>query len=226
MIKAVVFDLDDTLICEKEYIKSGFKYISKLISQEHNIEAILIYESINKLFEENTKKVFDRLLDKLNIKYDMEYINYLIFNYRNHIPSITLYPDAQKVLDYLRESGIKLGMITDGYKIIQRNKLKVLNIEDYFECIVVTDELGREYWKPHIKPYQIVKESMGLEYDEMVYVGDNISKDFITANNIGMNTIMICREEGIYYKVDKTDEYKANITINNLNELIEVLKLS
>lgn len=225
MIKAVVFDLDDTLISEKEYIKSGFKHISKLISKEHNIEAISIYESMNYLFKEDSKNVFNRLLDKLNIKYDVEYIKYLIHEYRSHMPSIDLYKDAQEILDCLRSNGIKLGMITDGYKITQRNKLKALNIEEYFECIVVTDELGREYWKPHRKPYEIVKEELGLQYEDIVYVGDNINKDFITANKLGIHTVMINRVEGIYLNLDKDEEYKAKNIINTLTSLVEMLKL-
>lgn len=225
MIKAVVFDLDDTLISEKEYIKSGFKHISKLISKEHNIEAISIYESMNDLFKEDSKNVFNRLLDKLNIKYDVEYIKYLIHEYRSHMPSIDLYKDAQEILDCLRSNGIKLGMITDGYKITQRNKIKALNIEEYFECIVVTDELGREYWKPHRKPYEIVKEELGLQYEEIIYVGDNINKDFITANKLGIHTVMINRVEGIYLNLDKDEEYKAKNIINTLTSLVEMLKL-
>lgn len=225
MIKAVVFDLDDTLISEKEYIKSGFKHISKLISKEHNIESISIYESMNDLFKEDSKNVFNRLLDKLNIKYDGEYIKYLIHEYRSHMPSIDLYKDAQEILDCLRSNGIKLGMITDGYKIAQRNKIKALNIEEYFECIVVTDELGRQYWKPHRKSYEIVKEELGLKYQEIVYVGDNINKDFITANKLGIYTVMINRAEGIYLNLDKDEEYKAKNIINTLTGLVEMLKL-
>lgn len=225
MIKAVVFDLDDTLISEKEYIKSGFKHISELISKEHNIEAISIYEFMNNLFKEDSKNVFNRLLDKLNIKYDDEYIKYLIHEYRSHMPTINLYQDAQEILDCLRVNGIKLGMITDGYKITQRNKLKALNIEEYFECIVVTDELGREYWKPHRKSYEIVKEVLGLQYQEIVYVGDNINKDFITANKLGIHTVMINRSEGVYLNLDKDEEYKAKNIINTLTGLVEMLKL-
>lgn len=226
MIKAIVFDLDDTLISEKEYIKSGFKAISNILAKEYRLEEETIYETMYSLFELDSKNVFNRLLDELEIEYNTEYIKYLINEYRSHMPSIRLYQDAQEILEYLKESDIKLGMITDGYKITQRNKLKVLNIEEYFGCIVVTDELGREFWKPHKKPYEIVKENLDLDYDEIVYVGDNINKDFVTANELGMNTVMISREEGVYSNLDKSHEFKAKITINNLNSLVDVLQLN
>lgn len=225
MIKAVVFDLDDTLISEIEYIKSGFKAVASKISKEHELDEFYVYETMDRLFEESSKNVFNRLLDNLEIDYDIEYIKYLIRIYRNHMPSIKLYDDAKELLDYLKNSEIKLGIITDGYQVTQRNKLKVLNIDEYFECIVITDELGREYWKPHRKPYDIVKKTLGLQYEEIVYVGDNINKDFITANKLGINTVMINRLEGVYSNIDKGEAYKAKIEINTLTSLVEVLKL-
>lgn len=225
MIKAVVFDLDDTLISEKEYIISGFKVISTNIAEKYNLENSLIHEMLIRLLNENSKNVFNRLLDNLDIKYDETYIKELIYNYRGHMPEISLYEDAKEILDYLYCTDLKLGLITDGYKIAQRNKLKTLDIEKYFQCIVVTDELGREYWKPHRKAYEIVKDKLGLEYKEIVYVGDNITKDFVTANKLGMNTVLIIREEGIYCNIEKEDEYKAKNSITSLTQLIEVLNL-
>lgn len=223
MIKAVVFDLDDTLISEKEYIKSGFKVISQKISKEYNLDNQYVYRLLIDLFNENAKNVFNRLLDKLNIKYNDEYIKELIHEYRGHMPQISLYEDAKEILAYLYNTDLKLGIITDGYAITQRNKLKVLDIEKNFDYVVITDELGREFWKPHRKPYDIVKEQLGLEYEEMVYVGDNITKDFITANKLGMTTICIVRGEGLYCNLQKEEGYRAKYKINSLNEIKRLL---
>lgn len=223
MIKAIVFDLDDTLISEQDYIKSGFKSVASILSKQHDIEENILYDTMLSLFEEDSKNIFNRLLDGFNIDYSVEYIKKLINDYRSHKPNIKLYDDAREILDYLNDKNIRLGMITDGYKITQRNKLEVLNIEKHFECIVVTDELGREFWKPHQKPYDIVKNALNLEYSQIVYVGDNVNKDFITANKLGMYTVMIDRKNGIYSNIDMDKEYKAKKVITNLNELIEIL---
>lgn len=225
MIKAVVFDLDDTLISEKEYIRSGFRQVSKKIAEKNNLDKEYVYELMLDTFNEDSKNVFNRVLDKLNIQYEKEDIKELINFYRGHMPDIKLYEDAKYILDTLKAKGIKLGMITDGYKITQRNKLEALNIGDYFEHIVVTDELGREFWKPHQKPYEIIKEKLGLEYENMVYVGDNVSKDFVTANKLGMNTVFINRVEGIYYGIQMDDEYLAKLEVASLIELEKVLSI-
>ena len=219
MIKAVIFDLDDTLISEKEYVRSGFRQVAINISKEYNLDIDKVYELLLDTFEEDSKNVFNRVLDKLNISYEIDDIKKLVEIYRGHKPEIKLYDDAKYILDTLYKKGIKLGMITDGYKISQRKKLEALNIEDYFECIVVTDELGREFWKPHSKSYEIMKNKLKFDYDEMVYVGDNLSKDFVTANKLGMKTVFINRIEGVYSGIEMDDEYLANSEVSNLKEL-------
>ena len=176
-------------------------------------------------FNEDSKNVFNRVLDKLSISYDMKYIKELIDFYRGHIPDIKLYDDAKYIIEALYNNGIKLGMITDGYKITQRNKLEVLGISDYFDCIVVTDELGREFWKPHKRPYEIIKEKLGFDYEDMVYVGDNISKDFVTANRLGMSTVFINREDGVYSDVRMGEEYLAKLEVVSLLELENILNI-
>ena len=223
MIKAVVFDLDDTLISEKEYIRSGFKQVARKIAKENNFNQEEVFKLMLDMFNEDSKNVFNRVLEKLNIQYDKENIKELINYYREHIPDIKLYDDAKYIIEVLYKKGIKLGIITDGYTVTQRNKLKVLDIDKYFEHIVVTDELGREFWKPHQKPYEIIKEKLGLEYENMVYVGDNVSKDFVTANKLGMNTIFINREDGVYSGIYMNDEYLAKLEVSSLLELEKLI---
>ena len=69
MIKAVVFDLDDTLISEKEYIKSGFKEISKIIEEKYKLDIDNIYKELIELSSNSTKNVFNRFLDNHKIQY-------------------------------------------------------------------------------------------------------------------------------------------------------------
>ena len=225
MIKAVIFDLDDTLISEKEYVRSGFRQVAINISDEYKLDMNEVYKLLLDIFEEDSKNVFNRALNKLNISYEIEYIKKLIDIYRGHKPDIKLYDDAKYILDILYKKGIKLGIITDGYKITQRKKLEALNIDNYFECIVVTEELGREFWKPHSRPYEIMKDKLNLDYDEMVYVGDNLSKDFVTANKLGMKTVFINRIEGVYSEIEIDEEYLASLEVTNLRKLESILNI-
>ena len=62
MIKAVIFDLDDTLISESEYIKSGFESVSKEISNKYNLDYKDVVKKTNDLFSHSSKNVFNRVL--------------------------------------------------------------------------------------------------------------------------------------------------------------------
>lgn len=226
MIKGVIFDLDDTLISEKEYIKSGFKVVCNVISEQHNLNFDTVYQKIFELFDEDSDYVFNRLLDCFNIEYEKEYILELLKIYRGHSPDISLYSDAEEILNYLAGKNYKLGIITDGYKITQNKKLESLDIDSCFDCIIITDELGKDYWKPHKKPYKLCSNNLGVDYSSLIYVGDNIKKDFITANKLGMHTVQIVREEGVYKDLDSIEEsYKADHVISDLNELKEIYDL-
>lgn len=219
MIKAVVFDLDDTLISEKEYVLSGFNEVARYLSKIHNLDKENVYLQLVQLFEEKSQNVFNQLFESYKIDYTEDTIKEVIQVYRQHIPTISLYEDAKVTLHELTKCNLKLGIITDGYQETQRNKLLSLDIGHYFDCVIVTDELGRDFWKPNSKPYELMREQLGIEFNEMIYVGDNVSKDFITAKKLGIKTIHIKREEGVYSSMQLEQEYHAHYQITSLEQL-------
>jgi putative hydrolase of the HAD superfamily len=223
--KIVIFDLDDTLILEKDYVKSGFNAVALEISKKFKKPYDLIIELLNKLFEENSKNVFNRLLENLEISFSEKEIQDLVAIYRNHEPNIKLCEEAEIILDYLFNKGYKMGIITDGYKEVQKKKIKALNINRYFDHIIITDELGKEYWKPSEVPYKIMQKKFNVKFEDMIYIGDNPKKDFITANKLGISTIHLKKDNRIYSKVLVSDEYVAQKEINSLLEIIELLKI-
>lgn len=217
MNKVFIFDMDDTLYSEVEYVKSGFKHIAKQIFNQFNTAEIEIYNSLFELYKFNSSNVFNRLYEKYDIAYTKDDIDVLINEYRNHKPNIKLAGDALPFIKMLKAQGVKLGLITDGYKEAQRNKIKALNLEEYMDYIIVTDELGREFWKPHQKSFIMMKEYFNVEYNEMTYLGDNIKKDFKAGNELGMHTIMISRKNKIHNSAKKLDEiYLPKEIINKL----------
>lgn len=216
MIKGIVFDLDDTLISELDYIKSGYRVVSNVMSRDYKLNSKKIYETMLSEFYNSPKKVFNRILEKYNINYDDMYIKKLVKIYRNHIPSIAVYNDVIPAIAILKGQGYKLGIITDGYKESQRKKLDIIGISKYFDYIILTDELGREYWKPSEKSFELMAEKLGLNYNELIYLGDNEEKDFIAPNKLGMTTIKINRENKIYDKVSNNYLDKPQFIITSL----------
>lgn len=194
MVKAVVFDLDDTLISEKEYIKSGYRHIAGIIEDRFAMDKNQVFDDLISLFKLSPLNVFNRLYDKYQIEYTKEMILDLVKEYRGHLPDIQFYNDVIPCLSELKKFGVKIGIITDGYAIAQRQKLKAIQADEYFDEIIVTDELGRDYWKPHPKAFELMKERFKVNFDEMIYVGDNPEKDFYISKTYPIKTVRILRD--------------------------------
>lgn len=103
------------------------------------------------------------------------------------------------MLGGFRQQGRRLGIITDGRPEGQRAKIQALGLEQMVDHIIVTDELGGiEYRKPHPLAFQQMQEKLGVPYERMCYVGDNIKKDFIAPQKLGMRAIHLINRDGLY----------------------------
>ncbi|WP_080843999.1 HAD family hydrolase [Cytobacillus gottheilii] len=217
--KAYIFDLDDTLYCEHEYVKSGFKAVAEEIASQSNYSINDVYPQLLAMWKESGRgKIFDDVCKMMNIELD---IAHLVDVYRSNKPIISLYEDAQVFLNFLKEERVKAALITDGNSLMQWSKIKALNLEGRFDCIVVTGDLGSDFWKPHELPYKKVVECLNMSYEQCVYIGDNPNKDFITASKLGMGTVRIIRDVGDHMKLTLSKEYEADRNIYSLLELID-----
>lgn len=218
MIKAIIFDLDDTLISEDEYIRSGYQYIGKLLENKYQLSNA--YEELYQLYTESSKNVFNRYFEKHNIQYEKKDIIDLVQEYRNHNPKIHFFDDVIPTLLELRNRGFKLGIISDGYLETQRNKAEVLNLHQWFDKIIFTEELGREYWKPHPKAFEMMKEFFDVGFDEMMYIGDNPEKDFYIGSVYPVTTVRINRGDGVYQNKQYYKEVKENLIIEKVQDIL------
>ncbi|MBU8881194.1 HAD family hydrolase [Bacillus sp. FJAT-29790] len=214
-----IFDLDDTLYCEHDYVKSGFLAVANEITKSYKeIDENIIHKMLIEEWKKNGRgKIFNEVCGRLKIDLD---IFKLVSTYRSHRPQISLYEDARQLLEALRGKNVKLGMITDGDSKMQWNKIKSLGLERLFDCIVVTGDLGTSHWKPSDTPYRKVTQCLNLSHGQCVYIGDNPNKDFITARKLGMGTIRIVRSVGDHMKTKLSNEYEADREINSLKQLL------
>ena len=188
-IDVVIFDLDDTLYSEKDYVRSGYDAIAKA------------YPNIKDL----SQKLWDAFLDqKPSIDFVLEQEGLLkekdncLAIYRNQNPTISLYPGVYEMLQRIGKDK-KLGIITDGRIEGQRAKIKVLGLEHQFDRIIITDELGGiEFRKPNTKAFVLMKEYFNIKYTKMCYIGDNIKKDSIAPEQLGMKFIHFQNKDGLY----------------------------
>lgn len=191
-LDAVIFDLDDTLYSEKEYVKSGYQQVAEVLSEVENAA-----EKLWRLFEEKQPAI-DELLKRENIQSE-EVKQKCLHAYRYQIPEIHLYESVREMLAEFREKGLKLGIITDGRPEGQRAKLQVLGLEPMVDYVIVTDELGGiEFRKPNSIAFENMKKKLDVEYSKMCYVGDNTKKDFIAPEKLGMRSIWFKNTDGLY----------------------------
>jgi len=218
-IEAVLFDLDDTLYEEKQFVMSGFNAVSLFLSRKNNIDHNKIFNILKDDFDNGLrKKNFNILLEKLGPKND---VSELIKIYREHFPKISLYPDSKGILEHLKNK-FKLGLITDGYPLTQKNKISALNIKNYFQVIVIND-ISLNESKLKMSPFGKAIKKVNVKTQSIIYVGDNPLKDFNTAKKMGIQTCRVKREHGEYSNVtvDRNDE--ADYVIQDLLQLSTVI---
>lgn len=212
--KYIIFDLDDTLYYEIDYLKSAYQEIASRIYKEDNH----LYNKILKLYQEG-KNVFDYL----ELHFSTFSKNVLLEIYRNHFPSLTLNEGALEAINISKSNNYKIGLITDGRSVTQRNKLKALNIENVFDKIIISEEFGTP--KPCEKNFLAFHEANVNEY---FYIGDNPQKDFIAPNRLRWTTICLLDKGYNIHKqsfnIDKAFLPKYSITsLSDLSKLVTTL---
>ncbi len=224
MLKAVIFDLDNTLYCERDYVMSGFKIVASYLSSKYNLDETFLFNRMKHILEEHGRgRVFDLLLKEYDLLTPVN-LHLCIYLYRSHKPDIKLYNNVHELFKSLRDLNLQLGIITDGRASIQKNKVNALNLEDYFDVIIYTDKLGEENWKPSRIPYQVACELLNIEPGEAVYIGDDPYKDFNAPKAMGMLTIQYKFGSLETYWADKGFEYtKADFTVDDLMSIIGII---
>ncbi len=221
MIKVVVFDLDDTLFPEHQFVISGFSAVSHWLATKYSVPDF--FEVACHFFQQGIRQnIFNLALLELRGEYEPTIIQELVDIYRQHVPTISLYDDAKWAINYFKKYK-KLGIITDGYLPTQQRKIEALDINSCFDVIIYSELYGRENWKPSPLSYQKIMEFLGCQGNECVYIGDNPVKDFVTARKLDWLTIQICREGGEYCNITPQKSHEANLKIKSLMELKNLL---
>lgn len=221
MVEAIVFDLDDTLYLEEDFVISGFQAVSDYLIRFYSLNGF--YEVAKDYYEKGMRgDIFDKSLKLLGVKDYEIIIPDLVEVYREHSPKITLLDDAKWAINYF--SNKMLGIITDGYLTTQQKKINALGIADKFAVIIFTDQNGRENWKPSSFPYLQFMELTKLKGEQCIYIGDNSIKDYITAKKLGWKTINIRREKGEYSNIEVEESYEADYDIDSLYALKEIIR--
>ena len=214
--KYIVFDLDDTLTYEIDYLKSGFQEIASQICSEKE-KAAKLYEQMLAVYQEGGN-AFAYVCGRYPTLSREE----LLEVYRYHFPNITLIEGAQEVLDWCKQHCYKVGLITDGRERTQRNKLKALGIEAFFDKIVISESFGST--KPDVRNYQAFTTEAISDY---YYIADNPAKDFIAPNALKWTSICLLDQGKNIHPQDfqVAPAQLPTYRIKKLKELIDLIEL-
>lgn len=214
----IVFDLDDTLYQEINFVKSGFREVAQYLQDNYQVPAERIFDFMIRKLEDGRGRIFDDLLLECGI-HSKKTVRKCLSIYRHHRPKIQLTPEAYDCLHRLRN--YPLYIVTDGNKLVQSNKIRALGLGEQVRFCYITHRYGVKNSKP--SPYCFLKicEREKVSPQDVIYIGDNPHKDFVGIKPLGFKTIRV--RKGQYQDVIKPEEFEADYQIKSLAELDDEL---
>lgn len=221
--RVVAFDLDDTLYPEAEFVRSGFREVAHWSAVKLSRDPDATFLELLDLFDGGIRgTVFDSWVAEQGLS--TELIGEMVAVYRNHYPRITPFPGIREMLSELRRD-FRLGLLSDGPAAIQERKLSALGIGHQFDAVVFSDRLGRDSWKPSLKPFMALVDALEVVPEEAIYVGDNPAKDFVACRQLGMSSIWFRQSSGIYSNLlPESDSHRPDYVEETVAGVISLLK--
>ena len=214
MIKAVVFDLDMTLIdflgmkrkasnaAARAMIRAGLESPVKKLEKE-------LFEFYLKEIESN--RIFGHFLKQRKVSSERILAAGINAYIKKKLTCLEPYPGVKRVLSRLRRKGLRLGIITDAPRLKAYKRLDLMGIADYFEFVIGFEDTGRH--KPSPLPFRRALKLLKLKPNQIMYVGDSIDRDIKGAKAIGMVTCLAA------YGSTKKLPNLADYSIRSIEEL-------
>jgi len=195
----VVFDVDDTLYLEADYVRSGLQAVDTWVRSSRALSG-LGGAAWRQFLAGHRGDIFDRALVELDGRADPGLVREMVQVYREHRPNIVLLDDALACLEVLR-TRVYLGVVTDGPLASQRSKCEALGLNRWCDRVIATAALGPGLGKPHPKAFLLVQDGAGCAGADCLYVGDNPAKDFVGPRSLGWRTVRVRRRGGLHFNV-------------------------
>ena len=222
-IRAIIFDLDDTLYdCSGTLVVRGRRQVAKTIAKLINCSAEEAYQLQLDMEEKYGVKasIYEKIVTHYNLPgtYAQELLEEFV---HINISDITVFPDVVDTLKQVKSQGYKLILVTSGDKEIQRKKIDVLGLNNtYFDDIVITE---RDKDQSKRACFQEIMKHYDLQAEEVICVGDKIDDELSASKSLGMVTVMFehGRHYNAYLKVQ--DKYiKPDYFIKHIKDILEL----
>jgi HAD superfamily hydrolase (TIGR01509 family) len=198
VIAAVTVDLDDTLFPQESWLSGAWEAVAA-VGGTLGLDADALLRQLEIVAADGSDggRIVDRALLAIGCsEVELPALTPgLLAAFRAHAPArLECYPGIEAALSALRAQ-VPVACITDGDPHIQRSKLRALGLSDAFDAVIFSDELGREFRKPHPAPFLRALELLGVAAADTVHVGDRPAKDVAGPGAVGMRAVRVCTGE-------------------------------
>ena len=221
MIKAVIFDLDNTLLDfmkMKEYaVKAA---IAGMIEAGLDIDPDESYKTIIGIYEKEgweNQQVFNKFLNKTIGEVNNKYLAAGIVAYRRaREANLLLYPNVNHTLVELIKMSVKLAVVSDAPSREAWMRIYYLNLHHHFDVVLTFDDTNVR--KPSPIPFEMALSQLNIDPEEALMVGDWPERDVVGANKLGIRTIF-ARYGDAFGTVDSG----ADWDINDVYEIVGIV---
>lgn len=190
MLKAVIFDLDGTLLDRDKsvetFIVHQYKRLNNLVGHIDQSTYTARFIELDNHGYVWKDKVYQQLVAEFAIT-GMSW-EQLLKDYLDHFPNHCVpFPNLISMLEELKKEGLVLGMITNGYTEFQTSNIRALGIEEYFDAILISEK--EDLRKPDIRIFERALERLGVPAEGALFVGDHPLNDVEASANAGLTSI-------------------------------------
>jgi len=221
MIKAVIFDLDNTLVdfmsMKRQAVTAA---IDSMIDAGLRLSRAEAQERIDAIYKERGiefQNVFDQLLYDVFQKVDFKILSAGVIAYRRaREAALVPYPHVNMTLIALVKRGIRLAVVSDAPGREAWLRLCYLNLHHMFDCVVTFDDTHEH--KPSPAPFLRALEMLRVRPQESLMVGDWPERDMVGAAKLGITTVF-----ARYGDTFGTIQSNAKYDLNDVSELLQVI---
>jgi putative hydrolase of the HAD superfamily len=219
---AVTINLDDTLFAQQDYLSGAWRELAARAdclgpAAEPLLAALTDIASLGA----DNGQIIDRALAACGLAIGPKLVVELVDAFRGYRPpELTPYPGVPEMLRQLREV-VPVGCVTDGDPEIQRAKLAALRLTDAFDVIVFSDEIGRQFRKPHPVPFLLALHALGVLAADAMHIGDRPDKDIAGSRRLGMRAVRVLTGD---YAAAPDGDARPDLTFDDARLAMEAIR--
>lgn len=223
MLKAIIFDLDQTLFDwrgrnedwethQRKHLDKVFRFVDEHVQTmptdfedffETTVSNVIAHwrHAKQSLQAPHLGKILVASLIECGVAADKINMDDILAAYQHQlIDGVILYPEVIEVLQFLQQHDIRMGIATNAFQpmLLRDAELQTLGIVDYFDARLSAADVG--YLKPHPRIFESVLTMLEATPQETIFIGDNLHADIGGAQALGMRAILRVHEGELPYE--------------------------